>query len=241
MCMKCLHCHTSNLTSHRYCGGCGQLLRPLQPCGGDTPNGHKSRREVTTLFSDLSGFTELVTRLGPEGLHGLIQTYFDTVEAIVHRLGGEVDRYLGDAVMAIFGATLAHQDHALRAVRAGLEIQAAMPELSLRFGMPLQCVVGIATGSVVVMQARAGTEAKVSVLGESINLASRIQDLGLPGEVLVSQSVQRIVASKVWAHSRGHHRLKGFVEPMQVWRITGLRDIVSTAPMDFVGRKPEPD
>ena len=237
--MKCAHCHTSNPASHRYCGACGQLLPDSQPEGVDARRGSESRREVTTLFSDLSGFTDLATRLDPEDLHGLIQTYFDTVQAIVVRLGGTVDRYLGDAVMAIFGATLAHEDDALRAVRAGLEIQAAMPELSHRFGMPLQCVVGLATGNVVVMQARAGSAAHVSMLGESINLAARIQDLGFPGEVLVSQGVQRIVASQVKSQCRGSHTFKGFAAPLQVWRITGLREKTSIAPFGFVGRKAE--
>lgn len=239
--MNCAYCHTCNPASHRYCGGCGQLLPTCQPEHADSPQGRESRREVTTLFSDLSGFTDLAIRLDPEDLHGLIQSYFDTVQSIVVRLGGTVDRYLGDAVMAIFGATVAHEDDALRAVRAGLEIQAAMPDLSQRFGMPLQCVVGIATGNVVVMQPRPGTSAEVSVLGESINLASRIQDLGFPGEVLVSKSVQRLVASKAWAQSRGRHVFKGFAAPMQVWRITGLRDTVSIAPVGFVGRKAELD
>ena len=213
---------------------------PTVPAPGTVAWGvRESRREVTTLFSDLSGFTDLATQLDPEDLHGLMQIYFDTVQAIVVRLGGSVDRYLGDALMAIFGATLAHEDDALRAVRAGLEIQAAMPELSQRLGRSLQCVVGIATGNVVVMQARSGSEAQVSVLGESINLASRIQDLGSPGEVLISNSVLRIVASKVWAQSRGHHTLKGFAAPVQVWRVHGLRDTVRDAPVGFVGRKAE--
>ena len=237
--MQCAHCHTTNPAQHRYCGACGQLLAPYFPGGAAGQSAHESRREVTTLFSDLSGFTDLATRLDPEDLHGLIQAYFDTVQAIVVRLGGTVDRYLGDAVMAIFGATLAHEDDALRAVRAGLDIQAAMPALSLRFGMPLQCVVGIATGNVVVMQPREGSMADVSILGESINLASRIQDLGFPGEVLVSQSVQRIVAHQVRLKPRGRHSFKGFALPVQVWRITGLRQATTIAPFGFVGRKAE--
>ena len=237
--MKCAHCHTLNLANHRYCGGCGQLLSPSCTGGPADLRTRESRREVTTLFSDLSGFTDLVTRLDPEDLHGLIQAYFDTVQAIVMRLGGTVDRYLGDAVMAIFGATLAHEDDALRAVRASLEIQSAMPLLSQRFGMPLQCVVGIATGNVVVMQPRAGSTADVSMLGESINLAARIQDLGFPGEVLVSESVQRIVAHQVWAQARGRHTFKGFASPIQVWRVTALRDTVFHTPVGFVGRQAE--
>lgn len=237
--MKCAHCHTLNLASHRYCGGCGQLLPTSCPGGPAALRTRESRREVTTLFSDLSGFTDLATRLDPEDLHGLIQAYFDTVQSIVTRLGGTVDRYLGDAVMAIFGATLAHEDDALRAVRASLEIQAAMPQLSQRFGMTLQCVVGVATGNVVVMQPRTGSTAEVSMLGESINLAARIQDLGFPGEVLVSESVQRIVAHQVWAQSRGRHTFKGFASPIQVWRISALRDTASHTPVGFVGRKTE--
>jgi tetratricopeptide (TPR) repeat protein len=177
--------------------------------------------------------------LDPEDVHGLIQSYFDTVQAIVVRLGGTVDRYLGDAVMAVFGAAIAHEDDALRAVHASLEIQAAMPQLSQRFGMPLQCAIGIATGNVVVMQPRAGSPADVSMLGESINLAARIQDLGCPGEVLVSESVYRIVAHQVLALSRGRHTFKGFASPVQVLRIKGLRDVASPAPVGFVGRKDE--
>ncbi len=239
MSMNCTQCHTSNPANHRYCGGCGHRLPPVPLSDTDARRVRESRREVTTLFSDLSGFTDLATQLDPEDLHSLIQSYFDTVQAIVVRLGGSVDRYLGDALMAIFGATSAHEDDALRAVRAGLEIQAAMPELSRRLGRVLQCVVGIATGNVVVMQARTGSVADVSVLGESINLASRIQDLGIAGEVLVSHGVLHLVSAQVWAESRGHHTFKGFAAPIQVWRINGLRDTAANAPVGFVGRKAE--
>ncbi len=214
----------------RFCGECAAPLGLLSTSGfvsRPAPGSlapRESRRHVTILFTDLSGFTELSTRLDAEDLHVIAQAYFDRVEAIVTSLGGSVERYVGDAIMAVFGAPIAHDDDVLRAVRAGLEVKAAMPALSARFAQELACVVGIASGEVVVTEPRPGYAADVAVVGSFVNLASRIESIGRPGDVLVSDDVYREVAQHVAAESLGAHSLKGIAEKVTLWRVHRLAE-----------------
>lgn len=203
------------------------------------PSFCEGRRRVTILFADLTGFTELSTRVDPEDLHAIAQAYFDCVERIISRLGGSMERYIGDGVMVVFGARLAHDDDVMRAVRAGLEVQAAMPELSARFGRPLHCVVGIATGEVAVMEPRPGFAADAAVVGASVNMAARVESIGGPGEVLVSEAVYRQVSAGVKATSLGARALKGIDRPVGIWRIEALVEPDATSMTHLVGRRDE--
>ncbi|MEX8502698.1 MAG: adenylate/guanylate cyclase domain-containing protein [Leptothrix ochracea] len=200
---------------------------PVQPAHVLPPEADKGavvegRRQATILFTDLSGFTELSVQLDAEDLHAIVQAYFDRVEQIVEGLGGSIERYVGDAVMAVFGARRAHGDDALRAVRAGLDIQAAMPALSQHFNRHLASVVGIASGEIVVMAPRADYAAEVAIVGVAVNLAARVESIGAPGQLLIEQEVHRQVRGRVQARSLGQRILKGIDQPVHVWRVESL-------------------
>ena len=233
--MNCNHCGAVHAGGQKFCGNCGATLLP-EAVAVDV---HDGRRHVAVLFTDLTGFTELSTAMDAEDLHALVQAYFDQVESIVSGLGGSTERYIGDAIMAVFGARKAHDDDALRAVRAGLDIQAAMPELSRRFARVLTSVVGIASGEVAVMAPRPGYAASAAVVGMSVNLAARIESLGGAGDVLVSDDVYRQLRHRVRAETLGPQVFKGVDSPVEVWRVTALATLAASALPRMVDRDHE--
>ena len=135
--------------------------------GGDKADGE--RRQVTILFADLCGFTALSRSLDPEELHTLVGRYTAAVDSIVEAYGGTVDKHIGDAVMALFGAPVAHGDDPLRAARAALDIHAAVSDLGIAAGRALQAHIGIATGEVVAGGMGRGRAEDYTVLGDSVN------------------------------------------------------------------------
>ena len=152
------------------------------------------RRQVTVLFADLSGFTQLSSKLGAEATHELLNRYFEAVDAIVEDCGGSVDKHIGDNVMAVFGAPVAHADDPERAVRAALDIHAAVSRLGNDLGRDLSAHVGIASGQVVASGTGSETHREYTVTGDSVNLASRLQDRAQAGETLISEALYRTVA-----------------------------------------------
>src|SRR5881397_144939 len=132
----CSQCNAENPESARFCNECGA------PLGGAAP-AREQRKTVTVLFCDLTGSTSLGESLDPESLRALLARYFERMKAIVERHGGTVEKFIGDAVMAVFGIPQLHEDDALRAVRAALEMRKAMPELGV------QARIGVTTGEVV--------------------------------------------------------------------------------------------
>ena len=133
----------------------------------------EQRKTVTVLFCDLTGSTELGESLDPERLRALLAQYFERMKAIVERHGGSVEKFIGDAVMAVFGVPVLHEDDALRAVRAAVEMRDALPELGL------QGRIGVMTGEVVT-----GTEERLAT-GDAVNVAARLEQAAQPGDVLV--------------------------------------------------------
>ena len=194
---------------------------------------------MTVLFADICGYTRLAETLDAEEVHGIVQAYFDRLERIVVRRGGVVERYIGDAVMCVFGAPIAHMDDALRAVRAAVAIQEAMPDLSRELGQALQSTVGVATGEVVVMGSRADYAAEITVVGQSVNLAARIDGLAKPGEILISGDLHQQVSEHIEATCLGAHVFKGISTPTRVWRVTGLSVQRSTETPPLMGRQKE--
>ncbi|SMF12114.1 Tetratricopeptide repeat-containing protein [Tistlia consotensis] len=195
-----------------------------------------TRRQVTILFADLSGFTELSGRLDAEEVHALLQRYFAAVDETLHAFGGAIDKHIGDAVMAVFGAPLAHSDDPERAVRAALEIHR---RLAL-FEPPLTGHIGIASGQVVANRTGSDSFAEYTVTGASVNLAARLQDRAGAGETLISEAVWSSVRTISEADPVGRVAIKGIAEPVEVWRLAGLRDRpegVAGRPM--VGRRRE--
>jgi class 3 adenylate cyclase/predicted ATPase len=180
------------------------------------------RRQLTVLFCDLVGSTELSARLDPEDMGRVIRAYQGCCAGVVERWGGHVAKYMGDGVLAYFGWPRAHEDEAERAVRAGLAIAQAVPRLEVRAGDPLAARVGIATGLVMVGELIGeGAAKEQAVVGETPNLAARLQALAAPGSVVISQATRRLVGGLFELTDLGVQRLKGFAEPLAAWRVEG--------------------
>src|SRR6516165_6191484 len=151
------------------------------------------RRQLTVMFCDLVGSTALSSRLDPEDLRGIIAAYHRCCTELVKRNGGFVAKYMGDGVLAYFGYPQAHEHDAERAVRAGLNLVEAVPKLATNAGSPLKVRVGMATGLVVVGDLiGAGAAQEQAVVGETPNLAARLQALAEPGAVVIASSTRRL-------------------------------------------------
>src|SRR5499433_731861 len=174
------------------------------------------RRQITVMFSDLVGSTALSARMDPEDLRELISAYHKCVAETVRRFGGFVAQYLGDGVLAYFGYPEAHEDDAERAVRAGLELIAAV--IALKTPASLQTRVGIATGLVVVGDLIGSGEAQErAIVGETPNLAARLQGIAEPDTVVISEATRRLLGSLFELRDLGARDLKGIAEPVRAW------------------------
>jgi class 3 adenylate cyclase/tetratricopeptide (TPR) repeat protein len=195
------------------------------------------RRQVTVLFADLSGFTRLSSELGAEATHELLNQYFDVVDAIVANHGGRVDKHIGDSVMAVFGAPIAHDDDPMRAIHTAMAIHQSMPDLVQ--GRQHRAHIGIASGQVVASGTGSDTHREYTVTGDSVNLASRLQDLAKAGETLISNALYHVVTAGVECVSLGDTMIKGIDQPLAVWRVEGLRNTFATPYDTMVGRDTE--
>ncbi|MEP7040433.1 MAG: adenylate/guanylate cyclase domain-containing protein [Chloroflexota bacterium] len=181
------------------------------------------RRIVSVLFADVVGFTPLSERLDPEDVATIQNAYFTATRETIERHGGVVEKFIGDAVMAVFGAPLARDDDAERAVHAGLALLAAIEQIGARLGMDagaLQLRVGVNTGEVV--HATTGPDAG-RVTGDTVNTAARLQTAARPGSVLIGELTALTVAHAVDTLDRGPIELKGKAKPMPVWEATAIR------------------
>ena len=147
--VACATCGFANEATEKFCGGCGASLaatvaEPALPAASETSDGE--RRPVTVLFADLVDYTRMSQRLDPEDVHALLGRFYEVADEIVERFGGSIDKHIGDSVMAVFGAPVAHDDDGIRAVRAAAEIHRAMPSLGGGAGQPLAVHIGIASG-----------------------------------------------------------------------------------------------
>jgi class 3 adenylate cyclase/predicted ATPase len=180
------------------------------------------RRQLTVLFCDLVGSTELAARLDPEDLGRVIRTYQDCCAGGIRRWGGDIAKYMGDGVLAYFGWPIAHEDQAERAVRAGLELTAGVAKLDTPAGCTLVARIGIATGLVMVGELIGeGPSQEQTVVGETPNLAARLQTLAAPGSVVISQATRRLVGGLFELDDLGPQTLRGFAEPVAAWRVEG--------------------
>jgi class 3 adenylate cyclase len=180
------------------------------------------RRQLTVLFCDLVGSTELSGRLDPEEMSEVIRAYHRGCAGVIRRWDGYVAKYMGDGVLAYYGWPLAHEDDAERAVRAGLELAKAIGQQTASDGTKLAARIGIATGQVVVGDLFGeGAAEEEAVVGETPNLAARLQALAEPGAVVVSQATRRLLGGLFDLEDLGPNRLKGFAEPLAVWHVIG--------------------
>ena len=180
------------------------------------------RRQLTVLFCDLVGSTELSARLDPEDLRDVMLAYQAACTDVIARFEGHVAKFLGDGVLAYFGWPKAHEDDAERAVRAGRQLVEAVGQLEPRAKVRLRARVGVATGHVVVGDLTSQDASdKDSVSGETPNLAARLQTRAEPGTVVISQSTRRLVGRVFELEDLGPVPLKGFAEPLAAFRVAG--------------------
>jgi class 3 adenylate cyclase/predicted ATPase len=208
----------------------------------DWPPAHAEaeRRQLTVMFCDLAGSTELSTRLDPEDLQDVIRGYQETVTAVIREFDGFIAKYMGDGVLVYFGYPQAHEDDAERAVRAGLAIIDGMPALNDAIGrakgVDLAVRVGVATGPVVVGDiVGEGAAEEAAVFGETPNLAARLQDVAQPNQVVVAAATQRLIGALFEYDDLGTHELKGIAAPSQVWRVVCEGDVAGRYEAKRVG------
>ena len=180
------------------------------------PRDNAERRQVTVMFSDLVGSTTLSARMDPEDLREVISAYQKCVAETVQRFGGFVAKFMGDGVLVYFGYPQAHEDDAERAVRAGLELVTAVT--ALKTHAALQTRVGIATGLVVVGDLiGSGASQEQAIVGETPNLAARLQGLAKPNSVVIAESTRRLLGNLLELEDLGAQDLKGIAGPIRAW------------------------
>ena len=181
------------------------------------------RRQLTVMFCDLVGSTALSAQLDPEDMSDLIRGFQGAVAAAVARYDGFVAKFMGDGALEIyFGYPHAHEDDAERATRAGLALVEAVRALRQELGVALEVRAGIASGLVVVGELMGEGEARErGVVGETPNLAARLQALAEPGSVVVAESTRRLLGSLFDYHDLGSIELKGFAAPVRAWQVSG--------------------
>jgi class 3 adenylate cyclase/tetratricopeptide (TPR) repeat protein len=261
---RCPACGTPALAEARFCTACGTAVEPTGngPAAEAVPAGsgpaeaaarsaatedatREERRTVTVLFADLSGYTAIAERLDPEAVKSLVERCLGRLGEEVEHVGGRVDKYMGDNVMAIFGAPVAHEDDPERAVRAAVGMQRAMDELNQRlladYDVEFALRIGVNTGEV--LAGRVGEA--YTVIGDAVNVASRLQTSGSPGTITVGERTRRATSAIVEYEPLEPLELKGKAEPVKAWQALGLleqqtggaRKIQRAAPL--VGREEE--
>ncbi len=219
----CRACGTPNPATARFCGECGSRLEEAAGAGGPVavPTGPAGpptteRRLVSVLFADLVGFTTRSDGHDPEAVREFLARYFDVAREIVERYGGQVEKFIGDAVMAVWGTPVAQEDDAERAVRAGLDLVDAVRQLGRQVGDDaLELRVAVMTGEAAVSLGAVG---QGMVAGDLVNTASRLQAVAPPGAVLVGEATHRAASRAILFEPAGEHLLRGKSAPVQAWR-----------------------
>jgi class 3 adenylate cyclase/tetratricopeptide (TPR) repeat protein len=246
----CSSCGSPNPPGQKFCGECGAQLAgaaagPAAPAAGPQPGAAAAaeRRLVSVLFADLVGFTPLSESRDPEEVRELLSRYFDSCRRLIELYGGTVEKFIGDAVMAVWGTPIATEDDAERAVRAGLDLVAAVSALGDEVGAPeLKARVGVLTGEAAVTL---GAEGEGMVAGDLVNTAARIQSAAQPATVLVGDATRRATELTVVYEDAGSHELKGKEEAVQLFRAlrvaSGRRGALKSTGLEppFVGRDRE--
>ncbi len=269
----CPNCGTENSTGRKFCGGCAAPLARVCPaCGAANEPGMRfcgecaqpldaaaapsapasveaaapptaERRLVSVLFADLVGFTTLSEARDAEEVRELLSRYFETARTLIERYGGTVEKFIGDAVMAVWGTPVATEDDAERAVRAALELTEAVAALGDELSAPeLQARVGVLTGEAAVTL---GAEGEGMVAGDLVNTASRVQAAAPSGQVYVGETTRRATEDTIAYEEAGNHELKGKTGLVPLWRalrvVSGARGSLKSSGLEapFVGRARE--
>jgi class 3 adenylate cyclase len=182
------------------------------------------RRVVTILFADISGFTALSEKMDPEQVRNMMNACFDQLVPLVEKYGGVVDKFIGDEIMALYGAPVAHEDDPARALRTSLEMMEALKRFNAKYGTNLGMHAGINTGLVVSGGIGSQGRQQYSVMGDAVNLAARLEDASSTGEILVGPDTQRLTAPLFSFESLEPIQVKGKSEPIPIYRLTGLKE-----------------
>ena len=218
--LVCARCSHENSEGAKFCEECGFSLAAA--------SASERRKTVTVLFCDLAGSTALGEALDPERLRALLARYFEQMRVIVERHGGTVEKFIGDAVMAVFGVPAVRADDALRAARAAVEMRDALPALGL------DGRIGVMTGEVVT-----GTDERLAT-GDAVNVAARLEQAAGPGEVLIGQPTLELVREAVDVEPIAPLALKGKAQPVSAYRLLRVREAPERRhAARFVGRRPE--
>ena len=265
----CPGCGTSNPPTNKFCHQCGQALAPpstpaarfASPQSYTPPHLAEKiltsrtalegeRKQVTVLFADVSGFTSISEQLDPEEVHQLMNRAFELMLGEVHRYEGTINQFLGDGVMALFGAPIAHEDHAQRAVHAALGMQRVLQgygaELQRTQGIAFRVRLGLNTGLVVVASIGDNLRMDYTAVGDTTNLAARMLNLAEPGQIVIAEDTHRAVSGYFVTRPLGAQAIKGKAEPVnayEVVRARGLRTRLEVGAerglTPFVGRESE--
>jgi class 3 adenylate cyclase len=216
--IRCASCGEENPERARFCLNCGSALAAAQPQA-------EVRKTVTVLFADVVGSTSLGEQTDPESTRRMLSRYFDAMRRVIERHGGTVEKFIGDAVMAVFGIPTLHEDDALRAVRAAHEMQSAVQllneELASSSWNPIALRIGVNTGEVVAGEATGG---HTLVTGDAVNVAARLEQAADPGQVILGGTTHKLVRALVESEPIAALELKGKAEPVEAFRLTGVGD-----------------
>jgi class 3 adenylate cyclase/tetratricopeptide (TPR) repeat protein len=244
----CPQCSAENLPGDKFCGECGQELEVVKEAEKAIPAIEGERKHVTILFADLSGYTAMSERLDPEDVKGITSRIFGEVAQIVHKYEGFVEKYAGDAAMAIFGVPKAHEDDPIRAIRAAREIhrlvKSMSPEIEKKIEQPISMHTGINTGLVVTgeVNLEKGTH---GVAGDTINVAARLSSAAGADEILVGQEVFRQGLGHFDFEAKGSIQAKGKTEPVLAYKVVAPKEKpvslhgLSILRSELIGRKAE--
>ena len=243
--LSCPACRASNPISNKYCGACGSALAPGAGAAAfASPHSYTprhlaetilksrgalegERKQVTVLFVDVAGFTAMTARLDPEDVHTVMRRAFELMLAEVHRYEGTVNQFLGDGIMALFGAPVAHEDHAQRAVYTAVGLRSALAsyreQLRRERGITFDVRQGLNTGLVVVGSIGTDLRMDYTAVGDTTNVAARLQQSAAAGEILIAESVHRLVAGYCDTRPLADLALKGKDEPVKAWAVLAAR------------------
>ena len=266
----CGSCGAANVAAFKFCKKCGE--RPNTPAAaisGDSPSPRSytpkhlaekiltargalegERKQVTVLFADIKGSLELLEGRDPEDARALLDPAVHIMMDAIHRYEGTVDKVMGDGIMALFGAPVAHEDHAVRASYAALAMQESMrrytDEIRHAHGVELRVRVGLNSGEVVVRTIANDLHMDYSAIGQTVHLASRMEQLAIPGTIRMTAEAARLVEGLVELHSLGAVPVKGMAAPIEVFELTGagilrtrLQAAAARGLTSFVGRQGE--
>ena len=222
---KCRACLTENTEGANYCSQCGAKLGgPLgvQARSSGAPPEAGERRLVTIMFADIAGFSTLAGQMEPEGLRELTTACFETLVPVIERYGGTVHQFVGDEIMALFGAPVAHDDDPERAVRCAVELMEALSAMSAGGGPGLRLHVGICAGRVFAGEVDVRGRHEYSVMGDAVNLAARLRAEARAGEILIGPEIERRTRHIARCDPAGSLRLKGKSRPVRAYKLLGL-------------------